>query len=89
MVYTPLERIPDMASKGNPILTLRISPDMKAYMVESIDARNATTVNVPWTIASFVEEAIRQALLKMDRSRGRALRTWSAKRDRRGQEECL
>lgn len=62
-------------SKGSPIVPIRIPPDLLGEMERVIAARNVVTRGEPWTRTGFVISAIREKLLKMERSRrGKAVK---------------
>lgn len=56
-------------SRGTPVVSFRLLPSLKAEIMETIKRRNYYTMEAPWTFSDFLEQAIREKLAKMERSR--------------------
>lgn len=56
-------------SKGTPIRTLRIPPDLAAEIDATIKRRNQHSTAEPWHWSAFVLTTIRREIRKMARSR--------------------
>jgi hypothetical protein len=58
-----------MPSKGSPIVSCRISQVLLQRVKEQLEMSAIWRRAEPWTLATFVEAAIREKLHKMKRSR--------------------
>lgn len=61
-----------MASRGSPVVTVRIPAEL-LELVDEIIARSADTrKDGPWTRSSFIVKAIEEKIAKMARSAGKS-----------------
>lgn len=58
-----------MPTKGRPQIGTRVSEEVYAELLDQIELSNLYRREEPWTIATFVEQAIVEKLAKMKRSR--------------------
>jgi len=56
-------------NEGSPKVICRISPELKARVIEAIQNRNRRTREEPWDFSTFIRIAIRDKLHHMERSR--------------------
>lgn len=61
-------------SQGTPVVTLRMSLELKTRIEFQIISRNQQTHNAPWTFTDFMIAAAEEKLAKMARSRTRPVR---------------
>lgn len=66
-------------SKGSAIRQLRIEAALWEMMVETIERRNRSVKDEPWTTSEFIRASIREKIQKM--ARGRKPKKGSAERD--------
>lgn len=59
-------------AKGNPIVLVRLTPQILEQIAEAIERRNRRTREEPWDRSGFIRVAIRDKLFHMQRSRGRS-----------------
>lgn len=56
-------------AKGNPIVLVRLTPEILAQIHGAIEGRNRRTREEPWDRSGFIRIAIREKLHHMRRSR--------------------